>query len=59
MLKKVNELLGTAGREGYRPSFSYGVVSAPHKVPFDLEELLRESDRRMYVNKMQFKRGNV
>ncbi|MCD7968048.1 MAG: GGDEF domain-containing protein [Clostridiaceae bacterium] len=59
MLKKVNELLGTAGREGYRPSFSYGVVSAPHKEPFDLEELLRESDRRMYVNKMQFKRGNV
>ena len=59
MLKKENELRGTAGREGYRPSFSYGVVSAPHKEPFDLEELLRESDRRMYVNKMQFKRGNV
>ena len=28
-------------------------------ISFDLEELLRESDRRMYVNKMQFKRGNV
>lgn len=59
MLKKVNELLSTAGREGYRPSFSYGVVSASHNQPFNLEVLLHESDRRMYDNKMQFKKGAV
>lgn len=59
LLKRVNEGLGAAGREGFRPSFSYGVVSAPHKEPFDLEALLRESDRRMYEYKMQYKKGAV
>ena len=59
MLKNVNEKLGNADGNGYRPSFSYGVVSAPHQSPFDLEALLRESDRRMYDYKMQYKRGVV
>ena len=59
MLKKVNEKLGTARREGYMLSFSYGVVSAPHKETFDLEAMLRESDRRMYDYKMQYKKGAV
>ncbi len=57
MLEHANEVLGTLGREGYRPSFSYGVVSAPHNSPFDLDALLRESDQRMYDYKMQFKGG--
>lgn len=59
MLSKVNGRLKDMGREGYRPSFSYGTVSASHHEPFDLDALLRESDRRMYDHKMQFKKGVI
>lgn len=58
-LGRVNESLMSSGGKGYTPSFSYGAVSAPHHGPFDLEALLRESDRKMYEYKIQFKKGVV
>lgn len=55
-LEQINRRLLEQEQAGYRPSFSYGVVSALHSKVFDLDELLMESDRKMYNYKTKFKR---
>lgn len=58
LMERVNEELKNQECEGgLSPSFSYGIVSASSYDSFEPEELLKESDRRMYAYKKAFKKG--
>lgn len=59
LLKKTNQSLSLASKNGYTPSFSYGVVSISGQEFLDLEKLLRESDCKMYAYKKAFKTGGL
>lgn len=56
LLKKVNIRLRLEAGEQYIPSFSYGVVAASYADAYSLDQLLKESDRRMYEYKTEFKK---
>lgn len=59
MLEKANMELMERDEDGYRPSFSYGVAAGSCERPFVTEELLRESDHRMYEYKTRYKEGGI
>lgn len=56
LLKDVNARLRLEAGEQYIPSFSYGVVAASYADAYSLDQLLKESDRRMYAHKTEFKK---